>query len=103
MVGPREGRLRAGRAGGKRAQEKTHIDQAVGDDMDDQAFALEPAMDADQSGRQHDAPIAFEDSRPDDDIGHARLVLQRGEDNAAGRAGALAHQHHPRHAARSGR
>ena len=39
--------------------------------------------------------MAFETARPDDHIGDAGLVLQRGEDDARGRAGTLAHQHQP--------
>ena len=39
---------------------------------------------------------ALERLRPDDDIGDARLVLERHEDDALGGAGALAHQHQAR-------
>ena len=73
------------------------VGQAVGDQVDDLAFLLQAASDADQLGAHDGFAVAIEGFWPDDDIGDTGLVLQGGEDDAAGGAGALAHQHQPSH------
>src|SRR5687767_848519 len=47
------------------AQEVREIVDAVGDDMHDQAFALQLALDPHQAGGQHLAPEGLEGARPD--------------------------------------
>jgi hypothetical protein len=50
--------------------------------MDRLAFALDLAIDAEQPRAHNEAPIFFEHSRPDDQIGDARLVVDRDEHDA---------------------
>jgi hypothetical protein len=54
------------------------------------AVALDPAGDADEPPGDHRLAEGLVDLLPDHDIGDAGLVLQREEDDARGRAGALA-------------
>ena len=63
--------------------------------MDDAGLVLQLAGRGDEARADDDRAQALERLRPDDEIGDARLVLQRHEDHALGGAGALAHQHQP--------
>jgi len=65
--------------------------------MNDPLLALQLAGHRDKARAEHDCAQTFEDFRPDNDIGDARLVLQRHEDDARGGAWPLAHQHEPSH------
>ena len=60
--------------------------------MDDPVRGLHPAGHLDETGAQDEGAVAFEDLRPDDDVGGAGLVLDGHEDDALGRAGPLADQ-----------
>ena len=51
------------------------IEQPLCHQMHDAAFALDLAVDRHHRGSKHDAALLFEQARPDDDIGNARLVL----------------------------
>src|SRR6266481_135169 len=62
------------------AQARREVDEPLGNDMDDEALALQPAGAAEQRGAEHDAAIRLEDSGPDDEVGDAGLVLDRDED-----------------------
>ena len=63
--------------------------------MDDAGFALQLAGRDDEARADDDRAQTLEGLRPDDEIGDARLVLQRHEDHALRGAGPLAHQHQP--------
>ena len=60
------------------------------DDMDDALLRLQLSEHPEQPRAEHDSAEALEDLRPDDDVGDARLVLERGEDHARCGARALA-------------
>ena len=70
----------------------------VGDDVDDEALALDFAAHLQELRRHHRAAVLLEHLGPDHDVDDAGLVLERDEDHALGGAGALAHQHEARHA-----
>src|SRR5690348_8330675 len=82
--------------GGERREHRRQIEEPLGDDMNDAALALHRTGYCRQPGAEHDRPEALEDFWPDDDIGNIGLVLERHEDDAAGRAGPLANKHQPR-------
>src|SRR5580658_2574795 len=79
------------------AEQRREIDEALGDDMDHLAFALHAALAFDELRAHDDAAITLEDAAPHHDVGDPSLVLERHEDDAAGGAGLLAHEHEPRH------
>ena len=68
------------------------VGQALGDDVDDDALALEPARRRHQAGGEYRAVEALEDAGPDDDVGGTGLVLEGGEDDPARAARPLAHE-----------
>ena len=63
--------------------------------MDDAFLVLQFAGAAQESGAERGAAEAFEDGRPDDQIGDAGLVLDGDEDDAVGAARTLPDQHDP--------
>ena len=64
-----------------RASARAQIDDTFREHVDDLAGALQAAAN-EQEARRHDrAAIAGKDLRPDDDVGDARLVLEREEDD----------------------
>ena len=73
------------------------IIDAPGDEMRDDAFALELAVNVQQPSCNDGAAEAFVDFRPDDDIGDAGFVLDGQENDARGGAGALAGDDEARH------
>lgn len=68
--------------GGKYAQLGRAIFEPVGDDVYDDALALQSAAHRQQRGVHRFAMETLEDLRPDDDIGGAGFVFERGEDHA---------------------
>ena len=76
---------------------------ALGDDMDDAGLVLQLAGHRDEARADDDRAQPLERLRPDDDVGDARLVLERHEDDALGGARALAHQHEARRPSRARR
>src|SRR5437763_12155745 len=60
--------------------------------MDDAFLALQPAAAIEQGGAERGAAEAFEDRRPDDQVGDAGLVLDGDKDDAIGAARALTDQ-----------
>ena len=68
------------------------IDETLGDDMDDEAFALQPPANGEELAGHHHPPVLCQHLRPDDDIGDAGLVLEGDEDDALGGAGHLPHE-----------
>jgi hypothetical protein len=65
---------------------------AVGDHVDDVAFALHFAAHGDKAGAEHLRAELLEHFRPDDDVGDAGFVFERHENDAGGRARALTHE-----------
>ena len=61
------------------------IDQSLGDQMHDLAFALHDAEHAKQSRTEQFAALTLYQLGMDDNVGQSRLVLQRQKDDAAGR------------------
>ena len=92
------GARHAGGAVAERAQLVAEIDQLVGDDVDDEALALDPAAHLQELRRHDDAAVPLEHLGPDHDVDDAGLVLEREEDHALGGARALPHQHEAGHA-----
>lgn len=66
------------------------VDQAPGDEVDDFAFALDDAEDAEQAGAEEFLALAFGEAGMDNDVGNSGFVFQRQKDDAVGAAGALA-------------
>ena len=62
----------------------------IGDEMHDDALALQPSGDTQQPPAHDDAPKALIDLWPDHHIGDAGLILKCQENHARCRAGALA-------------
>src|SRR5207302_738768 len=97
----RKGRLAGGReravAGtvAQGTQTRRHIAQILGDDVDDALLALQAAAAIEKGGAERGAAKAFEDRRPDDQIGDPGLVLERDENDAVGAARALPDQDEP--------
>ena len=60
--------------------------------MHDDALAFDPPLGLEQASAKHDAAVALEDRRADDDVGDAGLVFQGREDRASRAARPLAHQ-----------
>ena len=75
-------------------EHRRQILEPVGDDVDDLAFALHDAPDADHRRRHDDPPLRLEAALPDDDVGDAGLVLD-GEEGDVARAGPLADEDDP--------
>src|SRR4029079_10747079 len=71
------------------------VDHRLGDDMDDDPLALQPAGAGDEAGAEDDAAEALEDGGPDDQGGDAQLVLDRHEDDAARRPRPLPDEDEP--------
>src|SRR6516162_4687105 len=71
------------------------IGEPLGDDVDHILFALQFAGTAEQSGAEGGATEAFEDRRPQDQVGDPGLVLDGDEDHALGAARTLPDQHDP--------
>lgn len=67
---------------GERVEDVRKVHELLNDHMDRLAFALDLAIDAEQRRAHDEAPIFFEQSRPDDQIGDARLVVDRDEHDA---------------------
>jgi len=83
---------------GETAEPSGKIDETLGNDMDHEALALK-AADAEEQRRPHHLRAeALEGVGSDDEVGDARLVLERREDHAVGATGALTHQHEARDA-----
>ena len=61
--------------------------------MNDALFALQFAGAAQERGAERGAAEAFEDLRPDDQIGDPGLILDRDEHDTIGAARALTDQH----------
>src|SRR4051794_33390153 len=80
---------REGRAA-QLGEARREIDEALGDDVDDEPLALQPAAALDEGRAENGAAEALEDRRPDDEIGDPGLVLDRHEDDAARRPRPLA-------------
>ena len=74
-------------------QHRRQILHALDDEVDDAGLVLQLAGRGDEARADDDRAQALEGLRPNDEIGDARLVLQRHEDHPLGGAGALAHQH----------
>src|SRR5229473_5882647 len=98
--------LREGRLAGRRergvagaltqgTQASRHIAQILGDDVDDALLALQAAAAIEEGGAERGAAEAFEDRRPDDQIGDPGLVLKGDEDDAVGAARALPNEDEP--------
>ena len=64
----------------------------MGDNMDDVAFALDPATDPEHAGGKDDTALPLIDRRPDNEIGDAGFVLDRDEHDALGRARPLSQE-----------
>src|SRR3546814_19524444 len=69
------------------------IRQALRHEMHHFALALNASAHGEHAGRQDDAPILFEDLRPDDEIGDAGFVFAGDEHHALGAAGPMSDQH----------
>ena len=82
--------MRADRVGREKREEGREILQPLRHDMDDALLRLKPSPHPQQPGAEHDGAEALEDLRPDDDVGDARLVLERREDHARCGARSLA-------------
>lgn len=82
-----------GLAGAEAGQQAGEIVQAMGDEVDDLALALDAAMDREHAGAEDHPSLLLEHVRPDDDIGAAGLVLDGDEQDALGGARHLPHQH----------
>ena len=63
--------------------------------MDNFAFLLEPPAHRDHRGRHYLPPVNVEAVGPKDAISDAGLILDRYEQDALGRAGALTNEDHP--------
>src|SRR4029077_13369533 len=63
--------------------------------VDDALLTLQAAAAIKEGGAERGAAEAFEDSRPDDQIGDPGLVLESNEDDAVGAAGALPNEDEP--------
>src|SRR5690606_4046415 len=89
------GRQRVAVDGGV-ARQQVEVGRAVDDlarhHVDDAPGALPAAAHHHEPAADDGAPEALHERRPDHDVGDAELVLQGHEDDAAGAAGALAHQ-----------
>src|SRR5258706_12319572 len=68
------------------AEQSRLVAQAPGDQMHDLAFALERAVDGQQTRSQQFLALPLREVVPDDDVDHACLVLER--DEGAATAGA---------------
>ena len=65
--------------------------------MDDPGLGLQVARHRQEARADHDRPQPLEHLWPDDDVGDARLVLQRHEDDARRRPRPLTHEHEAGH------
>ena len=74
---------------------RRHVAQILGDEVDDALLALQAAAAIEEGGAERGAAEAFEDSRPDDQVGDPGLVLEGDEDDAVGAARALPDQDEP--------
>jgi hypothetical protein len=73
--------------GGRQAAEQGRkIDQALGHQMDDRAFALYLSEDAEQAGTEQFAALLLDQPGVHDDIGQPGFVFEGDENNAAGGA-----------------
>ena len=79
------------------AQQFRQVLQPVGDDVDDLALALHPAVAGQHGGRQHQPTLGGVAVGPEHQVRHPRLVLDGDEHDALGRAGLLPHQHDAGH------
>ena len=98
-AGNRDGPFAGGRAGVRvqASKEGSEVEQFLRRHVDDDALALDAAVDAEQAGAQARLAEALEDVGPDDQVGDAGFVLDGDEDDALGGTGALAGDHQPRH------
>lgn len=64
------------------------------------ALFLHLSMHGEAPGTDHQSPVGFEHFGPDDHVGNTGFILDGREDHAAGRAGALTHQHKARYVER---
>ena len=69
------------------------VRQPMSHKMDDLALALDATVDCKHASRQNDPPLLLKDSRPDDEIGDAALVLDGDEHDPFGRTRHLPHQY----------
>ena len=74
-------------------QQRGQVVEALGDDVNDVALALDLAAHAHHRRAEHDAPVLLEQVGPDDEIGDVGLVLQRDEHHPLRRSGLLTKQH----------
>src|SRR5258706_11371547 len=77
------------------AEQSRLVAQAPGDQMHDLAFALERAVDGQQTRSQQFLALPLREVVPDDDVDHACLVLERDEGDATGGAPALSTRDEP--------
>jgi hypothetical protein len=71
--------------GGRQAAEQGRkIDQALGHQMDDRAFALDLPEDAEQAGAEQFAALLLDQPGVHDDIGQPGFIFEGDENNAAG-------------------
>ena len=82
-------------------QHAAEVDDALGDDMDDDPLALYPAADAEHRGGHHGTPLGLEAVGPQHGVGDTALVLQRHEHHALRATWPLADQNQTGHGDRS--
>ena len=68
----------------------------LGNHVDDLPLSLQLAPTPDHIRRENEPALPFEQGRPNDQVRDVRLVLERDEQDAIGRARPLAHEHEPR-------
>src|SRR5579883_2052416 len=78
-------------------KQRRKIDEALGDDMDHFALALDAPLAENQLAAHDDAAETLEHVAPEDEIGDASLIFERQEDHALGAVRHLAHQNEPSH------
>src|SRR5438046_8608580 len=74
--------MKISRMGHEVAEQSRLVAQASGDQVHDLAFALERAIDGEQTRAQQLLALPLREVVPDDDVDHARLVLERDEGDA---------------------
>src|SRR5262249_23924442 len=73
------------------------VDELLGDNVNHDAFALNPTAHQQELRCHHDSVVRLEDLRPDDDIHDARLVFEGEKDDTLRSPRALSHQNESCH------
>jgi hypothetical protein len=75
--------------GRQAAEQRRQVDEPLGNQMDDLAFALHLSENAEQAGAEQFVALLLDQPRVHDDIGQPGFVFQGDKNDSAGRARSL--------------